>query len=898
MNFKKCNITFALLFVISAILLTQAAFALSSADYNLNLFPLGSGSMSSGSYSMVISSEGVAGKTTSTDYQAYFGVSGSLTDQNVVLNITSPANGATITSSSTVTLVYAFIHSSDSNFTKNIWATSGGSNGTYINKNLTLTHSFSLSNATYSLCVKATKKNDLNTVPVCVSVTVNVVTGPVCGNGSCEAGEDNSNCPADCEGGPSTPFCGDHVCNGTETYSTCPGDCHKPAVCGDAVIDAPGEQCDTSNLNNKTCVTQAFTGGTLSCAVNCTFNTSACYLCGNGTCESSKGETTTNCLADCPKTLLYEKQIYEKIISSSDLTDSKITSILAALGITDAASIALAKKANSYIPVDKNVASFEKKYSDNTFEYYSIISVRINNTLKNTVTNLVILDVIPKAVASNASELKSTPAGMSVLVADPTVQFTIASLAQQSETALTYKLDSALDATKTASWESSFTKSASGLPADANTDCILTCDANHTLDPVACVCNLKPICGDGSCNGTENSVTCPSDCAVPQVCGDGSCNGTENNSNCPSDCPLVPVCGDGKCSGSETHASCPSDCPNTWQPPQTPAGNGTQGTGGMGGMGGSGGSTHTICVNYKCVSAPGSGKNECSLNTACNLSVNYLEYIWLNSIQTVRLNSNAKPLSGIRVVVQGMVDLYTDNAGTVSFKAKKAGKFNIDLFNDKGVLLVSLPFIVEDIIIDIPSIILPKQTVNIKIRDSNGNLIKDVMVELLDEQNVVLKKDNTDGYFQFMPTKEGFLKLVAYKNKGSNEIQFEVGGLLNSSLSTVISSLSYLFGSESKNYPWTIIIIFILVCIAFLISFDMFSVYFPLKGVSSTEFRRNLGLRIAIGIVFFIVPIICSRLFSISIGFISAILEIIIIIILFLLMREQMKQKSRFQLLK
>ena len=51
--------------------------------------------------------------------------------------------------------------------------------------------------------------------------------------------------------------------------------------CGDGVIQS-GEECDGSNLNGKSCLTQGFSGGTLSCNSNCTFNTSSCTSGGGG----------------------------------------------------------------------------------------------------------------------------------------------------------------------------------------------------------------------------------------------------------------------------------------------------------------------------------------------------------------------------------------------------------------------------------------------------------------------------------------------------------------------------------------------------------------------------------------------------------------------------------------
>jgi hypothetical protein len=48
-----------------------------------------------------------------------------------------------------------------------------------------------------------------------------------------------------------------------------------PGLCGDGFID-PSEDCEGSNLNSRTCITQGFTGGSLSCSSACTFNTSSC----------------------------------------------------------------------------------------------------------------------------------------------------------------------------------------------------------------------------------------------------------------------------------------------------------------------------------------------------------------------------------------------------------------------------------------------------------------------------------------------------------------------------------------------------------------------------------------------------------------------------------------------
>ncbi len=62
-------------------------------------------------------------------------------------------------------------------------------------------------------------------------------------------------------------------------------------LCGNGVQDA-GEQCDGAALGAQTCESlgQGYVGGTLGCAINCTFNTAGCELptCGNGVLDAQE----------------------------------------------------------------------------------------------------------------------------------------------------------------------------------------------------------------------------------------------------------------------------------------------------------------------------------------------------------------------------------------------------------------------------------------------------------------------------------------------------------------------------------------------------------------------------------------------------------------------------------
>jgi len=74
-----------------------------------------------------------------------------------------------------------------------------------------------------------------------------------------------------------------------EAYSNCPYDnCIPLAICGNNETES-GETCDGTDLNDQTCQSQGYAGGTLACAANCgSFVTSSCTMCGNGVIDSGE----------------------------------------------------------------------------------------------------------------------------------------------------------------------------------------------------------------------------------------------------------------------------------------------------------------------------------------------------------------------------------------------------------------------------------------------------------------------------------------------------------------------------------------------------------------------------------------------------------------------------------
>lgn len=108
------------------------------------------------------------------------------------------------------------------------------------------------------------------------------VTGPECGNGAKETGEE---CDGGDLGGASCGsegfYCGGLSCNIDCTLDT--SSC-VAGSCGDAAIQC-SEECDGSDLGGETCVGLGFDSGTLLCDGGCGFDTSACV----GSCVAAGG---------------------------------------------------------------------------------------------------------------------------------------------------------------------------------------------------------------------------------------------------------------------------------------------------------------------------------------------------------------------------------------------------------------------------------------------------------------------------------------------------------------------------------------------------------------------------------------------------------------------------------
>lgn len=115
--------------------------------------------------------------------------------------------------------------------------------------------------------------------PTNVTTTINP-TGSTSGSSSTTGDPDTGSTTDETTTGPTTDSDTDTdsttSTTGDETTSTT-GD---PVDCGNDMLDGR-EECDGAQLDGATCETLGFASGDLTCADNCTFDTTACESCGN-----------------------------------------------------------------------------------------------------------------------------------------------------------------------------------------------------------------------------------------------------------------------------------------------------------------------------------------------------------------------------------------------------------------------------------------------------------------------------------------------------------------------------------------------------------------------------------------------------------------------------------------
>ena len=133
-------------------------------------------------------------------------------------------------------------------------------------------------------------------------------------DGTCDAGEDCNNCPADCISGDGAAVCGNDVCEtgAGEDCRSCAADCNgvttgRPSgryCCGDDVgcldgrCTGDGNTCSTTGGGVSYCCGDGTCEGEED-GFNCEIDCGADPYCGDLVCNGSSGEDPCTCPADC-----------------------------------------------------------------------------------------------------------------------------------------------------------------------------------------------------------------------------------------------------------------------------------------------------------------------------------------------------------------------------------------------------------------------------------------------------------------------------------------------------------------------------------------------------------------------------------------------------------------------
>ena len=376
-----------------------------------------------------------------------------------------------------------------------------------------------------------------------------------CGNKVCELGENVFSCPEDCCGA-----CGDGVCKGYEcgeSPESCPVDCGKYA-CGNGICE-PGEDpqncpydCSLYACGNGVCEP---TESIESCPEDCGNN------CGNGICE--KGESMETCKPDCG-------WCGDGICSLSELqlgpgVSCKDCKPTCGNGICEGGESATScpedcvkckdcRCGNGVCEGDENEENCPADCADTCGDgrcsiHESVLSCPEDcyNSCGDGICDLKDLkdgccQDCGYCESPTEEELNLCPNGCQNLP-------TSIPFPGKNIYLLKYKVYCGNGVCEGGENSKNCYQDCEAICGDG------TCGLGETFEN--CPFDCSKDCGNGVCDPMENPKVCPLDCA--SYCGDGICDRGERPETCPPDCGKI-ICGNGVCEPGESHEICPFDC--------------------------------------------------------------------------------------------------------------------------------------------------------------------------------------------------------------------------------------------------------------------------------------------------------------------------------------------------
>ncbi len=357
----------------------------------------------------------------------------------------------------------------------------------------------------------------------------------VCGNGTCDTGETEAGCPADCKTTTPPSTCVPYTavqailknncngCHGHQFGSSCAQAANFGAIAQYVAADMMPPTGPLSASDKAVIAAWAKSGGKCT-AADCGGTTPGA-VCGNGTCESS--ETTANCPKDCPAASKCGNGVCDAGESSTSC----------------AADCPAGPTAGNICDTTCGAQAPSGCYCDNQCSQYGDCCLA-DGTMptKGNPNNACTGSTCADCNGGGGTTPPATVCGNGKCEA--------------GETAANCAKDCATG------------------PTTGNI-CDTTCGAQA---PSGCYCDNQcaqygDCClADGSLptKGNPNTACTGSTCAdcnggggttpPAAVCGNGKCDAGETTANCAKDCPATATCGNGKCDAGETATSCAADC--------------------------------------------------------------------------------------------------------------------------------------------------------------------------------------------------------------------------------------------------------------------------------------------------------------------------------------------------
>ena len=427
----------------------------------------------------------------------------------------------------------------------------------------------------------------------------------VCGDDVCSGDEDTAACCADCpcaEGTCNpvlntcvTTICGDGTCDAGEGI-TCPEDC---ARCGNGACDE-GESCctDCGCFGDEVCDPLTVSCVTVTDEEILTFDHSA-PAGADGTPPSAEEQEAheremkrtveevaalvtraragSGTATDTGELASQVSTMVERSVEASREVAALVTRARAGSGTaadTGELAIQVSSMVERSVEASREVASRRTvTVKDTSAGYRSTVGLEVENTGTTFRRDVRIVEIIPKDIAGDVSQLVFERQPDMVIKADPVVAWTV-DIPPGETVALTYTV--ARDLRTVTSYERPVILVEEELcgnmacePSEDTGTCPQDCPCGNG------VCETERRCltltgGATMCQEPESCATCVADCGCEgpyicleeqcidaSVCGDGVCSGDEDKATCCDDCgcPANEVCREGGCARVETAAS-------------------------------------------------------------------------------------------------------------------------------------------------------------------------------------------------------------------------------------------------------------------------------------------------------------------------------------------------------